>query len=225
MGEGLIVGAPVKDRAWVLPEWHQGLSGYPAVCLLSRSEDDSRSVLEDLGVEVVEDPEEGRPVHEIEGHVWNLGIAAFEYMARLRNRLLDLMIERGAEYFFSVDTDIVLPPNAIPDLLSIMEQTGADVISPAVCLCSDPVEWNTMNWGGYEGAAWRDYIPQRTGTVDVIMAAMLLNRRAIESCRWAPHVQGEDVGFCALAEQLGISRWWVPEIACEHMMFREEIRS
>jgi len=218
----LIIGAPVKDRAWSLPAWHEGLraSGCPIVCLLSRSEDDSRSVLEALGVEVVEDPEEGRPVQEIDGHVWNKGQSVFGYMARLRNRLLDLMIEREAQYFLSLDSDIVLPPNAIRDLLAVMERTGADVISPAVATCFDPVEWNTMNWGT-DGRAWRHYIPQVTGPVDVVMAAMLLNRRAMESCRWMSHPQGEDIGFCLLAEKRGISRWWVPEMACTHMMFRE----
>ena len=222
MSAKLIVGAPVKDRAWVLPEWHEPLSGYPIVCLLSRSEDDSRSILEDLGVEVIDDLEEGRPVPEIDGHIWNRGTPVFEYMARLRNRLLDVMIEREAEYFLSLDCDIVLPPNAITDLLLIMERTGADVISPAVALCFDPVEWNTMNWDRTY-TAWRHHIPMCTAPVDVVMAAMLLNRRAIESCRWMPNVQGEDIGFCLLAEQLGISRWWVPEIACTHIMWKEDI--
>jgi hypothetical protein len=220
----LIIGAPVKDREWALQAWFEGIRAsegeYPVLALCSPSEDATEASLANLGVEVVQDPEPGRPLWEIDNHGWGT-MTTYAYMARLRNQLIELMIERDAEYFFSLDTDIILPADAITALLAVMEASGADVIAPAVNMAIRAISWNTMNWDSMmPGSAIRTFVPQRAGPVDVVMAAMLLNRRAMERCRWAPHMQGEDVGFCINAVTQGISRWWCPEIRCTHLMNR-----
>jgi hypothetical protein len=205
--------------------WHEAICAqrgdHHVVTLYSASEDHTEAVLTELGVEVVTDDEPGRTVQHIEAHAWGIQ-HWYSYMARLRNQLLDLAAERDADYFFSVDSDIILEPRTTTALLQIMLHSGCHVISPAVNMSKGQfLAWNTMNWDSdIPGSALRVHYPDKAGPVDVVMAAMLLDRTAIEQCRWAVHAQGEDVGFCLDAQLKGISRWWVPEIVAQHLMIR-----
>ena len=218
----VLVACPIKDRAWAIPHWYQGLdenadaANIHMLALLSPSEDNTEQVLKEYNIEVVYDDEPGRPVHEINDHQWGL-ISKFEYMARLRNRLVDIALEGDYDYFFSLDSDIVLPKYGLMKLLHYMK-THPGVCSPSVNMVQSGVAWNVMNWTnpGVAFAANRTRIPQE-GRADIIMAAMLLDKKGLE-CRWAAHMAGEDVGFCLDAESQGIPRWWYPEVRCQHLM-------
>jgi hypothetical protein len=218
----VLVACPIKDRSWSVPHWIQGINDnadaadITVAALLTPSEDDTEAELRRRDVEVIHDLEPGRPVHEINAHMWGV-IAKFEYMARLRNRLVELAIEGGYDYFFSLDSDIVLPKYGLVKLLHY-SQTHPGIISPSVNMVPNGTAWNVMTWSNplYPGFANRDK-PVLTGRADVIMAAMLLDRSALE-CRWEAHMAGEDVGFCLNAESRGIKRWWYPEVRCQHLM-------
>ena len=217
-----MIACPLKDRAWAIPYWYQGIdenadaATISMVALLSPSEDNSEEVLNSYNVEVIHDLEPGRPVLEIDHHHW--GVAdKFAYMSRLRNRLVELAIERDVDYFFSLDSDIVLPPYGLSKLLWY-SRTHPGVVSPSVNMVVGGLSWNVMRWANpsYPGLVDRNSIPLE-GKADVIMAAMLLDRSALE-CRWETHMAGEDIGFCLDAEDRGIARWWYPDVRCQHLM-------
>lgn len=219
----ILVAMPVKDRAWAVPHWYAGIQEnrnaadcVDIVALLSPSEDNTEQVLKECYVEVLYDEEPGRPVHEINSHQWGV-IDKFEYMARLRNRLVDFALEGNYDYFFSLDSDIVLPKYGLMQLLYYM-RTHPGICSPSVNMVQSGVAWNVMNWTNphYPMTAARSRTPQ-AGRADIIMAAMLLDKEGLE-CRWAAHMAGEDVGFCLHAESLGVARWWYPEVRCQHLM-------
>jgi hypothetical protein len=224
----VLIACPLKDRAWAIPYWYAGIdqnsdaANISLLALVTPSEDGTEQVLRDHNVEVILDSEEGRPVHEIDSHVWGI-IPKFEYMARLRNQLVEIALEREVDYFFSLDSDIVLPQFGLSKLLHY-SQTHPGVVSPSVNMVMGGVAWNVMNWSNphYPMAANRDkpyahITAMQPGRADVIMAAMLLDRSAME-CRWAAHMAGEDIGFCLDAESRGVNRWWYPEVRCQHLM-------
>jgi hypothetical protein len=192
---------------------------FEVVALYTASEDDTEQILKDHGVEIHYDESPGRPRHKIDGHNWGT-LDQFEYMATLRNRLVDICIEKDADYFFSLDSDIILPLNALESLLAF-SQSHPGVVSPAVNMTINQTAWNMMRWNGLIGVADRTGRAAigETGQADVIMAAMLLDRLGM-TARWRPNPNGEDMGFCHDCEEKGVPRWWVREIVCDHLMFR-----
>lgn len=217
----IVVGAPIKDRAWVIPEWHQAIVNQSIdveiIALVSVSEDKTVELLDDRGVEVAYDFEDGRSTGEIDGHVWGAG-NTYEYMASLRNKLTQWAIEKDADFFFSLDSDIILPPDGLRVLLEYA-QTRVGVLSPAVNMTIGQTVWNTMDWVDRNRPSLANRISQNLYSyqADVVMAAMMLDRSAME-CKWQSHQQGEDVGFCLDAEARRIPRWWIPEVQCDHLM-------
>jgi hypothetical protein len=222
----LVIGTLAKDRAWLLPEWFEAIEEQeidPTIlCVYSKSEDNTREILEEHGVSIIEDSRPGRPVHEIDGHMWG-DHATYAYMADMRNRLLWSAFALGADYFFSLDTDIILPKDAILSMLRFAE-SHPGVIAPAVNMGTNNVSWNKMDWvdKGHPGMAYRGMSLGETvrGQADVIMAAMLMDSDTMQQVKWEPHVQGEDVGFCVNAAEKQVPLWWLPEIRCEHRMRR-----
>jgi hypothetical protein len=219
----LVVGCPCKDRAWVLPEWFDALYGQgielEVICLVSASEDGTEAMLAEEGATVIMDDRPGRNTTEIDGHLWGSG-ATYQYMASLRNQLTDEAIARDADYFFSLDSDIILPPGGLKQLLDYAADHPG-VVSPAVNMTVGSTAWNTMDWTDkqFPTMAIRPQHEPRSGPADVIMAAMLLDRTGME-CLWQPHGQGEDVGFCIDAHLKQVPRWWFPEVRCQHLMRR-----
>lgn len=186
------------------------------ISVLSPSNDTTEEILLAHNVDVIYHPALGRPINEIEAHVWG-DIKTYDYMAALRNLLLDVAIGREADYFFSLDSDILLPPNGLINLLAYSSKHPG-VTSPAVNMSQLPSEkaWNVMQWSA--GGVDRLSVPDTSGQVDVVMAAMLLDNYAMAKCRWKGSNHGEDVGFSLDAHQKAIPLWWVPQVMCSHLM-------
>jgi GT2 family glycosyltransferase len=222
----VIIGMLAKDRAWVLPEWFasvwsQQVDGeVEIVSLVSPSEDDTEQIIIDQGVHVIKDDRPGRTTMEVDGHLWG-SMETYEYMADIQNQLVDYACEQHCDYFFSLDSDIILPPNAIQNLINYMEAGHPGVAAPAVNLAVGEVAWNTMTWvhRDFPYMATRDVGTPVEGPADVVLAAMMMDRQGMR-CRYEAHQQAHDVGFCVRADEMLIPRWWVPQIRCQHLMRR-----
>lgn len=215
-GPHVVIGCPVKNRAWVLKHWinaiyEQGID-VKIVCLLSPSEDETESILRQGGVEIIHDTEVGRTASQIDTHLWKED--GYAYMARTRNRLKEWVLNYGADVFFSLDSDIILPENGLATLLTSLELHGG-VVAPAVNMALNDRVWNMMAFTGT--GAERNPPDPRFGPVDAVMAAMIMDKDAMQ-CDWTGHPRGEDIGFCLNAERLGITRWWEPAVRCTHLM-------
>lgn len=221
----ITVGCPVMERAWCLPRWFESIERQGVevdiTCLYTASSDDTLAILNDHGVNVIHDEKQGRPIYENEMHTWGNPIT-YDYMANIRNALLDAVKATGADYFFSLDSDIVLPDGALERLLEV-SQDHPGTISPAVNMlrAGTGFAWNVMSWvaPGVHAAAHRPPNPQ-PGDTDILMAAMLLDKTGMEA-RWQFHHQGEDLGYCADAANKGIKLWWVSDLICEHLMVKD----
>jgi hypothetical protein len=220
----LVIGMLCKDRAWVLPDWFRAVYEQGVECdivvLVSPSEDGTEQIVIDQGVHVIKDDRPGRNTMEIDGHLWG-SMDTYAYMADIQNQLVQEAVDRDADYFFSLDSDIILPPNAIVDLVGYMEGGHPGVCAPAVNLTTGDTAWNTMSWTNrdFPGMACRHIGTPAGGQADVVLAAMLMDRWGMEA-RYQAHEQAQDVGYCLMAERMGIPRWWVPEVRCQHLMRR-----
>src|SRR5205807_1548405 len=85
----------------------------------------------------------------VDKHAWSPETGEYTYMAYLRNRLVDAARVGGADYFFSLDTDILMHPRTIEYLLHSYSDVGGDAVSPLVDMQpvkENGVAWNFMEW-------------------------------------------------------------------------------
>jgi len=220
----VVVGMPVKERAWCLRDWFAALESqgveHTVLALLTPSEDETEQILKDHGAEIMYDTTGGRKIRDIEGHVWGK-METFAYMADMRNELVQWAKDLEADYFFSLDSDIILDENVLPRMLKYAE-THPGVIAPAVSMSPTTTAWNTMSWVDRRFPnlpADRASERPKTGQRDIVMAAMMLDRSAM-GVQWKAHQAGEDIGFCIDAWHKQVPLWWIAELQCIHLMQR-----
>lgn len=229
----IVVGCPVAERGWALPQWLEAIHRQRfedvelrIVCLYTESHDDTLAVLQNGGAEVVYGPLPPRPRAKQRAHIWSYDDGDFAYMTTLRNALLEYVRDRhDPDYFFSLDSDVILPTKGTVHRLAwALEHEGADAIAPLVNVGDPPYPpaWNFMHINTRQRTASRPDIeryalPDEPFPTDVIMAACLQNRRA-QKVRWADHKQGEDIGWGLRAREKRVRVLVHPRIECAHLM-------
>lgn len=148
-------------------------------------------------------------------HIWtqqNLGKMPF-----LRNLTIQYALEHGYDYWFSVDTDLVLHPKTLETLL----EADKDIVSEI---------FYTDNWCN----AWMygQYTPpleewKKAGLYRVGMtgACTLVKRKVLEKCDYSfiPNVDywGEDRHFCIRAAVHGFEMWLDTHYPATHLYTEE----
>ncbi len=226
----IVVGMPVAERAWALPGWFnsvesQVFSTIPevtvsVVCLYTHSHDATLEVLQAHHAEIIRSILPTRPYERIIGHNWSMRDHEYEYMASIRNTLRKEILLMDADYFFSLDSDILLPHTSALENLVLEAEGTYDAVSPLVNMVQigDPAySFMMFTADGARG----ERVPLRSKSeafeADIIMAAMLLNRQA-QRVPWASHLQGEDIGWSMNARALDLKVGVVPSIRCDHRM-------
>lgn len=220
MNTSIVVGAPVTNRAWVLPAWWEALAAQSvrpdAIVLLWSSwlpdgrVDDTRVAIERLA------REHGIPTHLISNHCrphHRHDNERFHTLARLRNMLKSYVgMTLDPDLYLSLDTDVILDnPGTIGRLA---DHCGLfEVASPMLWLHPSGQESWAYNAGwltdrGVEPFGQRRWhrvpdFPAGQGVVEhqVPMAAVMMDRLTRESCHYAWHESGEDIGFAQSLEQ------------------------
>ena len=227
----IMIAAPVRNRAWVLPRYLRALEAldYPQDRLLFRwlvndSTDGSRQILRywirdmqpcNAGVQTLD---YGRTESEYEGTARMAGprSRAYPILAALRNLIRTKALNSGVDYLFSVDTDVIVRPATLRRLLS----HGKDVV--AALVDNGHGAHNYMEQDPQTGTFFRG--PHRVAgpdgllQVDMTGACCLYSRRALEAGTWAAHMTGEDEGFARCMIAAGIDQWVDGGHQVEHVM-------
>jgi glycosyltransferase involved in cell wall biosynthesis len=223
----IVIGCPVKDRAWVIPDWLRAIQDQEVdaeveiLCVASPSSDGTEQLILDGGGKLIMMKEHHyrRTKKDIDGHIWNMEM--YEFMSSIRNGLKNRAFsDFEADYFFSLDSDVILPKDGLAALLDYAQEHKG-VIAPAVNMVARGAAWNVMSWvdSGRPSMAHRPIQEPQAGRADVIMAAMLIPREA-KSVRWEAHRQGEDIGYCIDAARNRVKLWWVPTVRTSHFMYQ-----
>lgn len=223
----IVVGCPVRERAWILPRYLEALGRLVAPA--------GRQLLFHFVVQPSRDRTEeiiaawcaARPNAswgEVRGAPagWRRDAGPGRYniawLAAVRNVLADQALRAGAD-LLSVDSDVIVPP----DLLIRLEALGQDIAAALISntpgaavggpqaavnarpLVDTPAAWAGM-LAGLSRAEW-------TG-------ACCLYRHEVFAAgvRWGPHPSGEDVAFCRQALWKGFGCWVDGRIRAEHVM-------
>ncbi len=222
----VLVASPVRNRAWVLPDFLGALERleYPAErlsyhFLVNDCVDESPALLHAWASAhpqvTVEELNTGVPG-------WNRQRWPhynYDNLALLRNRLLDRFLASDASYLFSVDSDIIVPPSALDALVAADKPVISGVIAnlPGLAVEVSPIH----NFLFREAKGYRHVstVPAGVFEVDLTGAVYLIRRDVIAAgVRYEGRRTGEDVGFCEQAKSKGFQLWCHGDVRCDHRM-------
>lgn len=235
----IAVGAPVADRAEILPRWFECLRAQTIqpddyIFIHSGDRDETYRILVENGARVTRTAlpyysRNERNLDPADPH-------RARHLARLRNQGRREFLLTDADVFFSLDTDILLEdPTVIERLLALLED-GWDTASPLLYLhplgerseCYNAGWWKTRDPAGHGnfdfGRAWERATKNQVLSyrsplkIDIPMAAVMMKRHALAMCRYQAHELGEDMGFAQQLEKHGMRCAWATDILVRHVM-------
>lgn len=226
---GLIVGCPVYDRAWVLEDWfdrvqawEKGVGGIHFVFALTPGTDDTYGVISrrTSNATVIEVTE---GMHSRDRD-WNR-VERVETMAATRNRLLKwvrhLMRVKGADGFLSLDSDILLPDWAQGERL-MDNLRSKDAVSPLVYLGPGMITNVFTDRGGVYRRV-RDNA--NTGSASILCAAILMSPQLVldEEVVYGFNRRGEDFAWSESARMAGHTLGYDFGVKCKHIMEPDQL--
>lgn len=223
----ILIGCPVRNRAWILPHYLRAMQSldYPREKLqycfvLNNSTDCSQEIIEEFARNnntdiIIFDQEKPRGVER--------GYYSFTHLASLRNTLLNQFLETGADYLFSVDSDILVPADSLSRLIA----HNCDIVSMLVCnghQIGDPDVYNVLRQVDDRYEYIRDFPRHGVFPVDCTGAAYLIKRRVItRGVRYCTDGGGEDIGFCQQAREMGFQLYCDGSLEAFHIMHENQL--
>lgn len=232
----VLIGAPVRNRGWILPLYLRHILelDYPKDrislrWILNDSFDNSKEILEDFrrkyftlykSIMVSEydfnfpndmgEKGNGRHSNGIDRSIYTAPALSI-----CRNLLLDTAQATQQQFVFFIDTDILVKPDVLNNLLD----TDKDVVAALVK--------NDNIWAHnffHKNKSWaRDYFPSSLFEVDVTGAVMLVSSNIINNrnIRYFPTPTGEDEGFCINVRKYKIPLWVLNDLQT-HVMTEKD---
>lgn len=208
----LVIGCPIYKRDWILNRWiraviSQSIPVSDIGFIFECSPDDTNTT---AMLEAWKSYDKNIPLfdihyrndinhfeHQQNGRQWT--ISRYENMVELRNSLLKKVREIQPDYYFSLDSDILIEnPNTL-ELLIAHIKDGADAVSPLMFMTPIGNKYpSVMTWREDEPDKAKRLERYPIGTyfqADVIMAAKMMSKEVYNNIDYSIHPQGEDVGW------------------------------
>jgi hypothetical protein len=139
-----------------------------------------------------------------------------ERMVEVRNLLLDVVRDEAPDVFLSVDSDILLHPMAIADMLEGLGRF--DAVGGGTFLTEFGNQFPSCGWVlGNDGFRREPMEHQGTIPVGVIMALKAMGPAAY-AVDYRYNLQGEDIGWSVAAAQAGVRLGWDNRHYSKHVM-------
>jgi hypothetical protein len=222
----IIIGCPIHDRAWILPEWFNCITNQAGLNLeqtelvfaITDGEDNTREIIEqyrwifkDITLLNCDD----LPAYKDRNQ------ARFYPLVTLRNRIVEFLREKQPDLYFSFDSDIILPNDALITLI----EDDKDLVAPYVDLVPPSGIPNCMHRGAQESFVRRKpyshYYPLGSlYKVDSAFAVFLMKNKVFNTCLYKWHPGGEDPGFSLELLDAGFESWIDSRIIGTHIYNR-----
>lgn len=197
-----MVGCPLQNRAWILPSFLNSLQKleYPKndihlAFLDDGSTDNSYNLLQQFKsifepiyykIDIWRKTSEYQDTREKQRD--------YQHFADTRNTWLSMRNEDDY-LIFSVDSDILVPPTILSQLIKDQYNTRANIVSALIYNGFEVYNLATKSKMGH----YIHLFPKTNSifNVDVTGACMLITRETLDAgCSFNFHRQGEDVAFC-----------------------------
>lgn len=234
----ILIGCPIYKRKWIFPLWasaieRQSIPLNKIGFIFEASPDDEETIdilqmwrkihkeIPHFEINVREDIPHFE--HAPRSRQWT--ISKYENMVSLRNSLLSKAREIEPDYYFSLDSDVIIKNDSTLELLTGHIQDGYDAVNTLMYMT--PLDTNfpsVMTWVDKENykASREDSYP--IGTMfesDVIMAAKMMSKKTYNNVDYKVHQQGEDLGWCENAHKHGHRLGCASYIYTPHIMHEE----
>ncbi len=223
----VLVGCPVFERDWILGRWFDHLETWPLelgfVFAYTPGSDRTLGIIQshapDAHIILVEDGD-----HSVER---NWGIRSrLETLADMRNSILRTVRALGPDFYFSLDSDVLVAPWEESSALFNSVRRGGeyDAIAPLTYLGPGDVA-NAFHWRGDHitrlDKAKRYGVPQPVG---VLCASILMNPIAYNAGSYSYDMLGEDIAWARSVRQGPVRLGFNSSVIYHHVMSQEELR-
>lgn len=231
----IIIGCPMYKRTWILADWikcliNQSVSIKNIGFVFEVSPDDEATIqslemwknfdpnIPYFNIKIREDIPHFQ--HENNGRQWT--ISKYMNMVSLRNSLLNTVREVEPDYYFSLDSDILLINSNTIEMLIAHIKSGADAVNPLMFMTPSGTMYpSIMSWrSDCPDKAYRkeSYDLGNYMQADVIMAAKMMSKKVYQNINYSLHEQGEDVGWSLNCRQAGYNLFSASYIYAPHIM-------
>lgn len=220
----IVIGCPVYEREWSLPRWlqsvfKQGVKPKDITFIFGITDgvDNTRQLLEKYGKKV-------RDIHFIDCNdlpsFKDRSPARFYPLAEIRNRILQKVMEVNPDFYFSWDSDILLPDKALLQLI----KDDKDVVAPYVELITGIPNCvsRQANTDAFrrEKPILKHYPKEGLYPVDISFACVLMKPVAYDIV-YEHHQGGEDYGWGLNLMAAGIQCWLDGNIEGLHLFHKD----
>lgn len=222
----LLIGCPIRDRAWILPQWKHyvdmscSVAGIIPSFIFVLGEDDESSIeivrdWPNTTIQLISEP--------VRSDVRDWLEPRLRHMVEIRNILLERVRDLTPDYFLSLDSDILLNEMTVINLLEKIETYGPKALGSKTYLSETGHQFTNMGiWANKrKSQLFRDdstYIRR----VDVLMAIKLMTPEAY-NVDYVYSPLGEDIGWSGEVQALysSDSLMWDGSITNKHVMHRD----
>lgn len=221
----LLVGCPIWHREWVVDEWvdHVVMSAKyadekPSFLVVTDPRDPTCAKLEEictkrrLGLKQIF-VEENRP--PTDKRTWTH--ERFAHMVYLRNTLLKGVRRLKPDYFLSLDSDILLAPPAIHDLIETQREYEWDAVGGKCYMTTRGKQVPSYAMFKKGSTSLRRGEACGVMRVHVIMAIKLMTPAAY-GIDYTMDRHGEDIGWSLAARANGLKLGWDGRTCNKHVM-------
>ena len=209
----LTIGCPIYNREWSLPRWFQSVFDQQVspkkidlVFAYTEGDDNTLDLLEKYGqkfksLTIID-------CNDLPKHPGRDG-ARFYTLVILRNRIFKQLRQQQPDYYFSWDSDILLPNDTLKGLL----KDKKDIVGPWIDLVPPQGIPNCItllpNGGSFRRRKpYSLYYPQKgLYEVSTVFAVSLMQNEVFNKCSYKWHPGGEDYGFAEEVIEAGFHSW------------------
>ena len=231
----LIIACPIYKRNWILPHWircilkqsvHMSNIGF--IFEVSPDDPETTQALKawkaiDKNIpyfQIIERPDIPHFEHQNNGRQWTL--SKYQNMINMRNSILSKVREVEPDYYFSLDSDILIENSNTLELLVAHIKDGADAVAPLMYMTPVGKDFpSVMTWKdeiGEKAYRKKDYPIGTYFKSDIIMAAKMMSKKVYMNVNYEFHQQGEDLGWSKNAGLQGFNLYSASYIYAPHIM-------
>lgn len=209
----IAIGCPIYNREWSLPRWFQcvfdqkvSLKNTDLVFAYTEGDDKTLDIINKYGqkfnsLNIIE-------CNDIRAF-GNRDSDRYYSLVILRNRIFEVLRELQPDYFFSYDSDILIPEGTLKGLI----KDKKDIVGPWVDLVPPNGIPNCVtqlpNGGGFRRRKPYDQFYPQAGLYEVssVFAVSLMKNEVFNTCTYKWHTGGEDYGFAEEVINAGFTSW------------------
>lgn len=223
----LLIGAPVCHREWIIERWlEQAAASAEAAgveysfVLLGGMDDPTFEVVRELPQHnvacVYVDEPRGEDVRD-----WNE--VRIQRMVDLRNMLLRFVRLDAPDYFLSLDTDVLLHPDTIGNLIETQVEREWAAVGGYCYLSEDR---GCPSYSNFPAAyvLHRPDLPREQQRCDILMAIILMTEKAW-SIDYRFSVHGEDIGHSVAMRSAQLAVGCDARVINKHIMERWQLET